>query len=168
MRFLQKKTYTTFYMVMILGLVGLLNGCTSSDNSTEPGKCTFTSGTYKYGLHMNLHHDPATFADGSEEKSFWGSTYITVNGNTFSFRGGEKNAWEVEGTCRDGWDHSVNITLHNACGSDYITTASSIMTDASQHGSQSGLHVIQAYLIRWTCGWDTAMVAQERWDLFFN
>jgi hypothetical protein len=117
---------------------------------------------------MNLHHDPATFADGSEEKSFWGSTYITVDGNTFSFRGGENNAWEVEGTCLDGWDHFVNITLHNDCGSDYITTASSIMVDTSQHGTQNGLHVIQAYLIRWTCGRGSAMVAQERWDLFLQ
>ena len=152
----------------IMMLLGTISGCQSSNNSTESGKCTFSSGTYQYGLHMNLLHDPATFADGTEEKSFWGSTYITVDGNGFSFRGGEQNAWEVEGTCLNGWNHPVKITLHNACGSDYLTTASSMMIDTSKDKTENGLHVIEAYFIQWTCGGDAEMIAQERWDLFLR
>ena len=168
MRSLQKEGRIIFYITVIPVFLGFLSGCSSSNSSTESGTCHFSSGAYEYGLHMSLDLDPATFEDGSEQRSFWGSTYITVDGDSFSFRGGENDAWEIEGSCLDGQDDPVNITLHNDCSSDYITSASSNMIDAASDGAEDGLHVIETYIIHWTCGRETSVIAQERWDLFLQ
>ena len=167
MRFL-KSHFRGLCIFLILGLLGVLSGCPLSNSSTEPQKCPFSSGTYEYQLHMNLNNDPATFPDGTEDRTYTGSTFITVDGNTFSFRGGENQSWEVMGICSESGKHPVDITLHNNCGSDYLTTASSTMIDTSADNTPNGLHVIEAYLIRWSCGGEPTFIVQERWDIFIR
>ena len=153
---------------LIIGLLGVLSGCGSSDSPTDSKQCPFSSGTYDYQVHISLENDPATFPDGSETKTYAGSMFITVDEDTFSFRGGENQSWEVTGTCHESGKYPVKITLHNACASDYLTTASSRMIDASVDNATNGLHVIEAYLIKWSCGGDPTFIAQERWDIFIQ
>jgi hypothetical protein len=117
---------------------------------------------------MSLEHDPAVFPDGSETRTYAGSTLITVAEDAFSFRGGENQSWEVTGTCNESGKYPVKITLHNDCQGDYVTTASSRMIDTSADNTTNGLHVIESYLIRWTCGGDLTIIAQERWDIFIQ
>lgn len=166
---LRKNYYQELSIFLIIGLLGVLSGCGSSSSPVDSQQCRFSSGTYDYQLHMNLEQDPATFPDGTEAKTYAGRTFITVNQDTFSFRGGENQSWEVTGTCLETGRHPVEITLHNNCGaSDYLTTASSTMIDTSADNTGNGLHVIESYLIRWTCGGEPSFIAQERWDIFIQ
>jgi hypothetical protein len=165
---LLQNDYRKLSIFLIIGLLGVLNGCGSSSSPVDSQQCQFSSGTYDYQLHTNLENDPAAFPDGTESQTYAGRMFITVNGDTFSFRGGENQAWEVTGTCRESGRHPVEITLHNDCASDYLTTASSIMIDTSADNTENGLHVIEAYLITWSCGGDPTFIAQERWDIFIQ